>query len=229
MSARTTTAPAAAAQADTPQADTPQGATPQGATVQAGAPHGSAPHGATPPAAAPNAEATGRRVEEVLDHLAQRDDREAGAAAEELVRVLMDFYGAGLARIMHLLGSGTDDGGPCSALLRDELVSSLLVLHDLHPEDTAARIDRALDSVRRQHPAEVAAFDADSGALRLRSGDVGGCGCPSTNQQAQQAVEAAVSCFAPEVTSVQWEAAGAGNEPALLQISRRPPTAATAS
>ncbi|KOG47990.1 hypothetical protein ADK74_10080 [Streptomyces decoyicus] len=164
-----------------------------------------------------------------MDRLAQRDDREAGAAAEELVRVLMDFYGAGLARIMHLLGSGTDDGGPRSALLRDELVTSLLVLHDLHPEDTAARIGRALDSVRRQHPAEVAAFDADSGVLRLRSGDSGGCGCPSTNQQAQQAVEAAVSCFAPEVTSVQWEAAGAGTEPALLQISRRPPTAATAS
>ncbi|MEJ8652163.1 hypothetical protein WKI65_29770 [Streptomyces sp. MS1.AVA.3] len=214
MSARTTTAPAAAAQTDVPQADAPQTA-----TVQAGAPR----------TATPNAEATGRRVEEVLDRLAQRDDREAGAAAEELVRVLMDFYGAGLARIMHLLGSGTDDGGPGSALLRDELVSSLLVLHDLHPEDTAARIDRALDSVRRQHPAEVAQFDADTGALRLRSGDSGGCGCPSTNQQAQQAVEAAVSCFAPEVTSVQWEAAGAGTEPALLQISRRPPTATTAS
>ncbi|WP_326616272.1 hypothetical protein OG863_03240 [Streptomyces decoyicus] len=215
MSARATTAPAAAAQADDG---------PQAATVQADAPHGTAPH-----AAAPNAEATGRRVEEVLDRLAQRDDREAGAAAEELVRVLMDFYGAGLARIMHLLGSGTDNGGPGSALLRDELVTSLLVLHDLHPEDTAARIGRALDSVRRQHPAEVAEFDADSGTLRLRSGDLGGCGCPSTNQQAQQAVEAAVSCFAPEVTSVRWEAAGARKEPALLQIARRPPTAATAS
>ena len=220
MSARATTAPAAAAQADGPQADDG----PQAATVQADAPHGTAPH-----AAAPNAEATGRRVEEVLDRLAQRDDREADAAAEELVRVLMDFYGAGLARIMHLLGSGTDNGGPGSALLRDELVTSLLVLHDLHPEDTAARIGRALDSVRRQHPAEVAEFDADSGTLRLRSGDLGGCGCPSTNQQAQQAVEAAVSCFAPEVTSVRWEAAGARKEPALLQIARRPPTAATAS
>ncbi|WP_174857762.1 hypothetical protein [Streptomyces lydicus] len=209
MSARATTAPAAA--------------------PQAGAPRAAASRGAAASAAVPNAEATGRRVEEVLDRLAQRDDREASAAAEELVRVLMDFYGAGLARIMHLLGSGTDDGGPRSALLGDDLVTSLLVLHDLHPEDTAARIGRALDSVRRQHPAEVAEFDGDTGTLRLRSGDSGGCGCPSTSQQAQQAVEAAVSCFAPEVTSMQWEAAGDRPEPALLQISRRPPTAATAS
>ncbi|MEU8780007.1 hypothetical protein [Streptomyces sp. NPDC048637] len=200
MSAGATTAPATTAQSAAPQS-----------------------------AAVPNAEATGRRVEEVLDRLAQRDDREASAAAEELVRVLMDYYGAGLARIVHLLGSGTDDSGPGAALLRDELVTSLLVLHDLHPEDTAARIGRALDSVRRQHPAEVAEFDADTGTLRLRSGDSGGCGCPSTDQRAQQAVEAAVSCFAPEVTSMRWEAAGDRAEPALLQISRRPPTAATAS
>ncbi|MEW2438479.1 hypothetical protein AB0952_30745 [Streptomyces caniferus] len=200
----------------------------QAAAPQAAAPQAGVPQGAAAPGTVPNAETTGRRVEEVLDRLARRD-REASTDAEELVRVLMDFYGAGLARIMHLVGSSTDADGPRAALLRDELVTSLLVLHDLHPEDTAARIGRALDSVRRQHPAEVAEFDADSGALRLRAGDAGGCGCPSTNQQAQQAVEAAVSCFAPDVTSVQWEAAGAQAEPALLQISRRPPTAATAS
>ncbi|MCF3142150.1 hypothetical protein [Streptomyces platensis] len=202
-------------------------------TAEATAPRSGASEAAAPSAAAapgvPNAEATGRRVEEVLDRLAQRDDREASAAAEELVRVLMDFYGAGLARIMHLMGSATGDDGARPALLRDELVTSLLVLHDLHPEDTATRIGRALDSVRRQHPAEVAEFDADAGTLRLRAADSGGCGCPSTSRQAQQAVEAAVSCFAPEVASMGWEAAGERAEPALLQISRRPPTAATAS
>ncbi|WP_206739789.1 hypothetical protein [Streptomyces lydicus] len=193
----------------------------------AAAPGAGAPQGTASRDAVPNAEATGRRVEEVLEHLAGRD-REASAAAEELVRLLMDFYGAGLARIMHLVSSGTEDGGPRPALLSDELVTSLLVLHDLHPEDTTARIGRALDSVRRQHPADVVEFDAESGELRLRAGDGGGCGCPSTNQQARQAVEATVSCFAPEVTSVRWEVPGDRAEPALLQISRRPPTADTA-
>ncbi|MFI0227814.1 hypothetical protein [Streptomyces lydicus] len=180
-------------------------------------------------AAAPHAEEAGRRVEDVLDRLARRDDPEVSAAAEELVRVLMDYYGAGLARIAHHLERGADHGALRAALLGDELVTGLLVLHDLHPESTAARIGRALDSVRRQHPAEVARFDADTGALRLRTADSGGCGCPSTDQAAQQAVEAAVCCFAPEVTEVGWETATTGPEPALLQISRRPPTAATAS
>ena len=50
-----------------------------------------------------SAEQTGRRVEEVLDRLAESGDPAAAAAAEELVRSLMDFYGAGLARILHLL------------------------------------------------------------------------------------------------------------------------------
>ncbi|MEV0374690.1 hypothetical protein AB0I10_33730 [Streptomyces sp. NPDC050636] len=190
-------------------------------------------------AATPHAETTARCVEEVLDRLAQRGDAESTAAAEELVRVLMDFYGAGLARIMRLLDRGTDRAGgdgPRAALLGDELVASLLVLHELHPENTSARIGRALESVRRQNPAgalEIAGFDEETGVLRLRSSGSGegsgGCGCPSTAQAAQQAAESALSCFAPEVTSVQLETAGAQAEPALLQISRRPPTAATTS
>lgn len=193
----------------------------------------SAPVDTAPPRnTAPNAEATGRRVEEVLDRIAQRHDPEITASAEELVSVLMDFYGAGLARIVHLLDRGGNregDGGPRAALLRDELVASLLVLHDLHPEDVATRIERALESVRRQHPAEVAGFDEDAGVLSLRSADSGGCGCPSTAQGAQQAIEDALSCFAPEVTSVRMESAKATKEPTLLQISSRPPTAATPS
>ncbi|MFI9045835.1 hypothetical protein [Streptomyces sp. NPDC053427] len=179
---------------------------------------------ATAPATAPAVETTGRRVEEILDRLAADGNTDAGAAAEELVRALMDFYGAGLARILELLG---EDRQP--ALLGDELVASLLVLHELHPENVTTRIGRALETVRSQHPAETVGFDTDSGVLRLRPRTSGGCGCPSTAQAAQQAFESALSCFAPEVTSVRLETAGAGPEPTLLQISRRPPTAATAS
>lgn len=94
-------------------------------------------------AVATDAREAGRRVDEVLDRLAATGDREACAAAEELVRVLMDFYGAGLARIVERLGVERLGG-----LLDDELVASLLALHDLHPEDVHTRIARALDAVR---------------------------------------------------------------------------------
>ncbi|MEU2115917.1 hypothetical protein ABZ567_09715 [Streptomyces sp. NPDC016459] len=179
-----------------------------------------------------SAEEAGRRVEEILDRLTAAGDTAAAAAAEELVRVLMDFYGAGLARIVTLLqapAARTAPSGPLSGLLGDELVSSLLVLHDVHPENTSARISRALESVR-EHGVELAGFDEATGTLRLRStapsGGGSGCGCSSTGPSARQAVEDALACFAPEVSHVQLEETPSSREPALLQIGTRPPTGA---
>ncbi|MFC4504428.1 MULTISPECIES: hypothetical protein [Streptomyces] len=168
----------------------------------------SAPTTAARPA---NAEQTGRRIEEVLDRMAASGDP-AAAAAEELVRSLMDFYGAGLARALQVLSAAP--GGVPGALLGDELVASLLVLHDLHPEDRDTRIGRALDSLRDQE-LEVAGFDEESGALRLRSRASGGC-CGS-GTDAEEAARAALACFAPEVREVVVEPA-----PALLQIGSSP-------
>lgn len=178
-------------------------------------------HNAASPAARElNAEQAGRRVEEVLERLAATSDESARAGAEELVRVLMDFYGAGLARIVRLLdapATGSPTGSALAGLLADELVSSLLVLHDLHPEDTATRIARALDTVG--DPAwEVVGFDDATATLRLRSSGGAGCGCASTSAAAQQAIEDAIACFAPEVTAVEVEPVSTSREPALLQI-----------
>jgi Fe-S cluster biogenesis protein NfuA len=180
-----------------------------------------------PPRALDAVEA-GQRVEDLLDRLSTTGDQEVCAAAEELVRVLMDFYGAGLARIVGRLGTPADRGtgdGPLAALLDDELVSSLLALHDLHPEDIGTRITRALDSVR--DPVEVVGFDEETGILRLRSsaeaGDGGGCGCPSTGAATQRSVEDALACFVPEVEQVVMEPVTIDREPPLLQIATRPP------
>ncbi|MFI5556930.1 hypothetical protein [Streptomyces sp. NPDC051738] len=165
-----------------------------------------------------SAEETGRRVEEVLDRLATSGDPAVAAAAEELVRSLMDFYGSGLARVLHLLSDAP--GEPLARLLGDQLVASLLVLHDLHPEDRDTRIGRALDSVR-EHDLDVVGFDEDSGTLTLRAaatGGGGGCGCGS-GAGAREAAEAALACFAPEVRAVEVESAPAA--PALLQIATK--------
>ncbi|WP_326625517.1 MULTISPECIES: hypothetical protein [unclassified Streptomyces] len=187
-----------------------------------------APSAVAPPRAVDAVEA-GQRVEELLDRLTAIGDQEVGAAAEDLVRVLMDFYGAGLARIVDRLSTPADRGtgsGPLAALLDDELVSSLLALHDLHPEDIGTRIARALDSVR--DPVEVVGFDEETGILRLRSaseaGDGGGCGCPSTGAATRRSVEDALACFVPEVNQVEMESSTTDREPPLLQIATRPPT-----
>ncbi|GAA1899404.1 hypothetical protein [Streptantibioticus ferralitis] len=165
-----------------------------------------------------NAEQTGKRLEAVLDRLAQGGDPTVSAAAEELVRILMDFYGAGLARAVDLVAAAGQSGGPLAALLGDELVASLLVLHDLHPEDTMTRIARAVNTVAGR-PFELAGLDKVSGVLRLRPAASSGCGCGNTAQAAKEQVEAALSCFAPEVTAVEVEPAqGGASEPKLLNI-----------
>ncbi|MEU8437668.1 hypothetical protein AB0F18_33180 [Streptomyces sp. NPDC029216] len=177
--------------------------------------------------AAAAAREAGRRVEEILDELAASGDRRAPAAAEELVRVLMEFYGAGLARIVEALGPVRPGStAPITPLLGDELVASLLVLHDLHPEDVRTRIGRALEQAGAQ--AEMLGFDETTGVLRLRTAAAAksGCGCGSgAADTTRAALEDALACFAPEVTGVDIEPAAAPPAP-LLQIGTRPPTPA---
>ncbi len=157
---------------------------------------------------AADAERTGRRVEDALDRLARSGDPTASAAAEELVRALMDFYGAGLARVAALAAKQTD--GPLAALLEDELVAGLLVLHGLHPWDAMTRITRAVAAVAGR-PFEVADFDSSTGTLRLRPTGGSGCGCGQTGTEQ---LEATLCCVAPEVTAVEVQP----RQPELLRI-----------
>jgi hypothetical protein len=171
-------------------------------------------------AKAPTPQQTAARVEELLDRL-QAQGPAAAATAEELVRALMEFYGAGLARAVGLLSGRS--GAPLAALLDDEVTAGLLVLHDLHPDELTARVGRALRSAGAGS-LEIIELDAVGGRLTLRQADGGGhgCGCPSTNAALRDQLEASLSCFAPEITSVEIASDPAPREPALLQIGRRP-------
>ncbi|WP_037604231.1 hypothetical protein [Streptacidiphilus rugosus] len=175
---------------------------------------------------APSPQQTAARVEELLDRLAAQDPA-AAATAEELVRALMEFYGAGLARAVGLLSGRS--GAPLDALLADEVTAGLLVLHDLHPDDLAARVGRALRAADAG-ALEIAELDAADARLTLRqTADAAhGCGCPSTNATLGDRIEASLSCFAPEITTVEIVTEQAPREPALLQIGRRPAAASEA-
>ncbi|MEU5403400.1 thioredoxin [Streptomyces sp. NPDC005963] len=155
------------------------------------------------------ADQTAARVQEALDRLAGSGAQEAG---EALVRELMAFYDAGLTEVVRALPERA-----LTPLLDDPAVAGLLVLHELHPEDVGARIDRALTTLA-QSEVEFVDFRPDSGTLTLRRA-ASGCGCGSGEQD----VENTIACHAPEVSEIVWQAA-----PALLQIGTRPPTSAEA-
>jgi Fe-S cluster biogenesis protein NfuA/nitrite reductase/ring-hydroxylating ferredoxin subunit len=168
----------------------------------------------------------GTRVEELLNALRSGAVGDAGPAAEELVRLLVGLYGDGLS---HIVATLREQGAPGLAMLdklaEDPLVESLLLLHDLHPLDVDARIQRALDRVRPylgSHAGGVEYLGTADGVARLRL--EGSChGCPSSTATVQLAIEGAVQDAAPEVTEVVVEGMTAPPAaPALLQIGRRP-------
>jgi Fe-S cluster biogenesis protein NfuA/nitrite reductase/ring-hydroxylating ferredoxin subunit len=165
----------------------------------------------------------GARIEELLGALAAGRDR---AAAEELVSVLVELYGAGLDRIVTVLGERQPT---LLAELADEpQVEGLLLLHGLHPLDANARVSRALDRVRPylgSHAGGVEFLGVDDeGVAHLRL--EGNCnGCPSSTLTVRLAIEGAVQNAAPEVTAVQVEGVAEPPSPGqkLLQIGLAPP------
>lgn len=148
----------------------------------------------------------GDRIESLLDALGA-GGAVARGRAEELVRQVTELYGSGLARILEILEDrGQLDGGTLDALTADELVSSLLVIHGLHPQDVETRVAAALDSVRPylgSHGGNVELLDiSPAGVVRLRL--LGTCqGCPSSSVTLKFAVEEAIESAAPEVTAIE--------------------------
>jgi len=157
---------------------------------------------------APDLQATGERIEALLE-AAAAGGRVARERAEELVRLVVDLYGAGLERLLEIVHeSGRLDDELLDRLTGDELVASLLAVHGLHPDDVETRVARALDGVRPylgSHGGDVELLGVtDDGVVRLRM--LGSCdGCPSSSVTLTLAVETAIQGAVPEVSAIDVE------------------------
>ena len=142
------------------------------------------------------------RLEHLLEELG--DEPAATAAVEALV----DLYGEALARLLR----GADP-------VEDELVSHLLLIHDLHPVDVETRVRRALEEVRPylgSHGGDVELLGVEHGVAKLRL--AGTCnGCPSSTVTLRNAIEEALLRAAPDLERIDAEGV-AESAPALLQI-----------
>jgi Fe-S cluster biogenesis protein NfuA/nitrite reductase/ring-hydroxylating ferredoxin subunit len=160
--------------------------------------------------AGPDLRATGERIESLLE-AASSGGQVARERAEELVRLVVDLYGAGLERLLEIVhDAGRLDDELLDRLAADDLVASLLAVHGLHPYGVETRVAQALDSVRPylgSHGGDVEFLGlTDEGVVRLRM--LGSCdGCASSAVTLTLAVESAVTAAAPEVTGIEVEEA----------------------
>lgn len=85
------------------------------------------------------------RIETLVAELEAIADPAVKAAAKELVASVMDLNAAGFERVIEVAARSGDAGSRLiDGLIRDEAVSNLLILYDLHPQDLGTRVRNAL-------------------------------------------------------------------------------------
>jgi Fe-S cluster biogenesis protein NfuA/nitrite reductase/ring-hydroxylating ferredoxin subunit len=147
------------------------------------------------------------RMETLLGEIEALKDPNARQKAAEIVQVLLELYGEGMARIMETVAQGEEREKTFQAFTDDELVSHLLLLHGLHPLDVETRVVRALEEVRpylQSHGGNVELLGVEGGVARLRM--QGSCdGCPSSAMTLKLAIEEAVQKAAPDLEGIEAE------------------------
>ncbi|MDQ2857771.1 MAG: NifU family protein [Candidatus Eremiobacteraeota bacterium] len=156
----------------------------------------------------PDLQSTGDRVEALLQRftgpLAPKD---AHSAAEELVSLLTELYGAGLERTLEIVHDASAERADAifDSLAADKLVASLLILHGLHPQTLEERVQAALGKVRpylNSHEGDIEILRIAEGVVHLRL--AGSChGCPSSLATVKLTVETAILEAAPEIGEVR--------------------------
>jgi Fe-S cluster biogenesis protein NfuA len=148
------------------------------------------------------------RIEELINKLEKAADPAARATARELVQLLMEIHGEGLARILEIAASCGPVGLELiNRLGGDELARNLLLLYGLHPTDLDTRVAEALEKVRpylRSRDADVEPITIADGVVTLRlTGKAHGC----TAETLKGAIEEALYNDAPDLVSISIETA----------------------
>jgi len=137
------------------------------------------------------------KIEELANRVRSLPDANARNAALELIQAVMDLHAGALERMLEITAAADPESKVIDAFVADDLVSSLLLLHDLHPLDLTARVQRALDQPAfRARGAHVELVSIENDFIRVRI--AGGAGL-------RNAVEQALSNAAPDAAGIAIE------------------------
>jgi Fe-S cluster biogenesis protein NfuA len=162
------------------------------------------------------------RVEKLAALLKRTGEPEVRAAALELVQSVIELHGAALERLVDSLLQTSAGEHALGQALENDLVSSMLLLHSLHPDDMETRVLRGIEHVRpylQSHGGDAELVDVRDGIVHLRLH--GTCGsCPSSSITLKNAVEDALFEMAPDILEIVSQTASvtAQSGPQLVTI-----------
>jgi Fe-S cluster biogenesis protein NfuA len=181
-----------------------------------------------------------QRISGLVEEIEAIADPAVRAASKGLIQSVMDLQGAAWEKALDIVSEAGEPGmGIIDRLGRDSLVSGLLILYGLHPEDLETRVRKAVDRVRpqvRKQGWEVEELDITDGRVRLRV-DTSSHTCGSTAKTVETTLEGAIYDAAPDMTSLVIEGlAGKPSSgfvaldqlmggPVGSQVARHPPVA----
>jgi hypothetical protein len=111
------------------------------------------------------------RLEELIRALDAHTDPAAKETARELLTLVLDLHGMGLAKLMGIVATAEGGTAILARLVDDEQVRAMLLLHGLHPDDLETRVRRAVDRLRPHlgiHGLRLDVVEIASGTVRLR-------------------------------------------------------------
>jgi Fe-S cluster biogenesis protein NfuA len=177
-----------------------------------------------------------QRIGAIVEQLESMADPNSRALAKELLESLMALHGAGLERILELASeSGSEGEAFINKCGRDELVSGLLLIYGLHPDDLATRVKRALEKSHgflESHStlAELKSIAEDGTVtVQLHRKPNGGCG--SNGELIRSTLEAQIQNAAPDASSIVVVETGLGTSGfvSVVQLQNGLPTAVLSS
>lgn len=162
-----------------------------------------------------------QRVEALVEAVQRAADPSVRAAAQELVEAILDLHGAGLERMLAIIGgAAVGDAAMLDRLRRDELVASLLVLHGLHPVPFETRVREAVRTLGPALQAQGGAIElisVDEGTVRLRLSRSGG-GC-SGSTALRETIRSAFYAAAPDLLALDIDEVSEPTPVAVVPLS----------
>jgi hypothetical protein len=146
------------------------------------------------------------RLEQLIEALNTNPGAAARESARELVSLVLDLHGIGLARLMAIVSNTEGGAAVVARVVEDEQVRALLLLHGLHPDDFDTRVRRAVDRLRPHLGVQglrLSVVEIARGTVRLRiDRSYGGAIQVSALLTLRAEIEDAVAEAAPDAEAI---------------------------